>query len=106
LIIAALEPQPFFNICESTTAILFLGTPHRGSSTTELPKVLANIACIGTFWFTGFMRLDLLRSLAKGSKELEEISIAFRTQAASVRIVSFVEQKATPPFSERVRRRT
>ncbi|KAI9762477.1 MAG: hypothetical protein M1840_001237 [Geoglossum simile] len=102
LIIAALEPQHFINIRESTTAILFLGTPHRGSSTTELPKVLANIARIGTSWFTGFMRPDLLRSLAKGSKELGEISVAFRTQVASMRIVSFVEQKATPPFSKRV----
>ncbi|KAH0558568.1 hypothetical protein GP486_004775 [Trichoglossum hirsutum] len=106
LIIAALEPQHFINIRESTTAILFLGTPHRGSSTTELPKVLANIARIGTCWLTGLMKTELLRSLAKGSKELEEISIAFRNQAASMRIVSFVEQKATPPFSERVRHQT
>jgi hypothetical protein len=106
LIIAALEPQYFINIRESTTAILFLGTPHRGSSTTELPKVLANIVRIGTSRFTGFIRQDLLRSLAKGSKELGEISIAFRTQVASIRIVSFVEQKATPPFSGRVRHRT
>jgi hypothetical protein len=89
----------------SVAGILFLATPHRGSSETQFPTVLtsiANVALSGTSRFVGNMRSDLIKALEKDSKILKEISTSFRHQARSMKIASFIEQSLTPPAKSRV----
>lgn len=43
-----------------------------------------------------------MKSLEKDSKVLKSISTNFRNQASKFKIVSFIEQKTTPPLKERV----
>lgn len=105
LVIALIDAEDYTNIRDSVIGILFLGTPHRGSSTTQLPQVLANIAnaaLTGTARFTGHIRTDLLKSLERDSEVLKSISTNFRNQASNIKIVSFIEQNTTPPFKQRV----
>ncbi|KAE8454609.1 hypothetical protein EG329_000232 [Mollisiaceae sp. DMI_Dod_QoI] len=104
LLTANLEFKIYPNIQNRVIGILFLATPHRGSSTTRLPHVLANVANVlnPTAGITGQIRTDLLRTLEKDSGELEIISTDFRNLASSFKIVSFIEQNATPPSKERV----
>jgi ankyrin repeat domain-containing protein 50 len=100
-----IDAEDYANIRDSVIGILFLGTPHRGSSTTQLPQVLANItnaALAGATRHTGQIRADLLKSLEKDSGVLKTLSTNFRNQASNIKIVSFIEQKTTPPFKQRV----
>jgi hypothetical protein len=93
------------NIRTSVTAILFLGTPHRGSEETGFPLVLtaiANVALAGASRFVGSMRSDLIKSLERDSKILKDISTNFRHQTGDIKIASFIEQKRTPPANSRV----
>jgi hypothetical protein len=106
LIIAKTEDGLFDPIRKSVTGILFLGTPHRGSSEANLPIVLTNIANLapsGTSLFVGQMRSDLLKTLEKDSIELKDISTSFRNQTRKIKIASFIEQNRTPPVKSRVR---
>ena len=80
--------------------IFFLGTPHRGSSQTQLPLVLTSIANLA---LGGTMRTDLIKSLQKDSLVLKDIATNFRNQTRHIRIASFVEQEKTPPALARVR---
>jgi hypothetical protein len=97
-----IDAEDYANIRDSVIGILFLGTPHRGSSTTQFPLVLANImnvvALPGTTRFTGQMRVDLI----KNSDVLKELSTNFRYQVSNIEIISFIEQKTTPPLKQRV----
>lgn len=106
LVIAKIEDELFDSIWISVAGILFLGTPHRGSSETQFPMVLtsiANVALSGTTRFVGAMRSDLIKALEKDSKILKDVSTSFRNQARSIKIASFIEQSLTPPAKSRVR---
>ncbi|KAH0559359.1 hypothetical protein GP486_004127 [Trichoglossum hirsutum] len=108
MVIARLDAVDYGNILECTKGILFLSTPHRGSSTTRWPVLLSNVLNVALTTpklpasYAGSFRNDLLNSLLKDSDELQAISENFRNQIHSVKIVSFVEQNTTPPFSKRV----
>ncbi|PMD49359.1 uncharacterized protein K444DRAFT_549306 [Hyaloscypha bicolor E] len=105
LVIAKIEDELFDPIRKSVAGILFLGTPHRGSSETQFPMILtsiANLALRGTSRFTGAMRSDLIEGLKKDSKSLKEISTSFRNQTRNMKIASFIEQSCTPPAKSRV----
>jgi|SRR5450432_540385 len=102
---ALIDNELYENIRTSVTAILFLGTPHRGSGETGFPLVLttiANVALAGTSRFVGSMRSDLIKSLEKDCKILKDISTNFRNQTQSIKIASFIEQNHTPPAKSRV----
>lgn len=104
--IAKIEDEIFDSIRISVAGILFLGTPHRGSSETQFPIVLtsiANVALSGTSRFVGAMRSDLIKALQKDSKILKEISTSFRNQTQCMKIASFIEQSFTPPAKSIVR---
>jgi hypothetical protein len=108
MIIARLDAVDYSDLLECTKGILFLSTPHRGSSTTIWPLLLSNILNVALTMpklpatYAGSFRNDLLNGLLKESQELQTISESFRNQIHNTKIVSFVEQNITPPFSERV----
>ncbi|KAI9774712.1 MAG: hypothetical protein M1839_001673 [Geoglossum umbratile] len=104
-LIIALIDKIYDNIRASVTAILFLGTPHRGSEETGFPLVLtsiANMALAGTSRFIGSARSDLIKSLEKDSKMLKDISTDFRDQTRDIKVASFIEQNCTPPAKNRI----
>ncbi|KFY21533.1 hypothetical protein V493_07326 [Pseudogymnoascus sp. VKM F-4281 (FW-2241)] len=106
LVTAKIEDSLFDNIRESVAAIAFLSTPHRGSSSTDLPLILAgvaNFALLGATRFLGTTRSDLIEALKKDSLGLKDISSNFRNQTINMNIASFTEQVITPPAKERVR---
>ncbi|OBT84698.1 hypothetical protein VE02_06122 [Pseudogymnoascus sp. 03VT05] len=103
LIIAKNEDLLYDNTRKSVAGIALLSTPHRGSSQTELPLVLANIANValsGVGRYVGSMRSDLIKSLEKDSMSLKDISTNFRDQTENMKIASFYELKTTPPVNK------
>jgi hypothetical protein len=82
---AKLEDGRYADILQSTCIFfififIFLGTPHRGSSATTFPQVLANIVnatltSVGST-FSHF-RSDLLKQLTSDSDFLMEIAVSF-----------------------------
>lgn len=81
----------FEAIKKSTYGILFLGTPHKGSESVSLGRIVAQIAKIS------FQdpKTQLLKSLKENSKELQDLSVEFSKLHSLFRIVSFYEQKET-----------
>ena len=95
------------SLSTSVSGILFLGTPHRGSSTASYANVLSQIAntvIIGgqLSRLTGSMRTDLVRQLETNEKDLLNISEDFRVQTSSIRIASFIEQTTMKGRNHRV----
>lgn len=84
-------------IIDDTSGILFLGTPHQGSSVSLAGAVLA--------WMTGFLGSDmtLLLSLKSNNQQLSTLAAKFKHCVASsnkrrqenIRISSFYETKKT-----------
>lgn len=85
------------DIVDDTSGILFLGTPHQGSSVSVAGAVLA--------WMTGFLGSDttLLLSLKSDDQQLSTLAANFKLCIASsnkhrkenIRITSFYETKKT-----------
>jgi len=101
------EPENYPNIPKSLTAILFLGTPHQGSSNARYASVLArtaNIALIGSqaSRFIGIMRTDLVKTLQKHEPELLAVAEDFKVHTAKIKIAFFVEGKTMPGSNTRV----
>jgi hypothetical protein len=77
-------------------AVLFLGTPHQGSSYARYANIMAetaNFLAIGTQTsrFTGKIRTDLLKSLKTHEAELLRIAEDFRAHTIDIQIRSFVK---------------
>lgn len=103
MITASLDRDDYGHIRDSTKGILFLSTPHRGSTAIPWPKLLSNIGNVAltytkTSGWLGTFRTDLLKLLEKDSAELVNITVDFRNQHKGIKIVSFYEGDATPPF--------
>lgn len=79
-----------------TYGILFLGTPHRGSSTASLGEVAYGIRTA----VTKMPNLNLLRALRKNSPMLQQISDAFSQNQSrfNIQIASFHEELETRKF--------
>jgi hypothetical protein len=108
LIIAKNESGNYPGIADSVKAILFLGTPHQGSTTARYGEVLAQIANVfvvatQTSRASGTMRSELLRSLRASENGLLAIAEDFRVHTARIKIFSFIEQKSMKGLNQRVR---
>ncbi|RDL35776.1 uncharacterized protein BP5553_06388 [Venustampulla echinocandica] len=102
LIIAKIDDEPYENIRKFVKGIMFLATPHRGTSETQFPKLLARIANVATNMtgiapFIVSTRPDLIEAIEKDSNILLDISTNFRNQTKNLKIASFTEQSVTPP---------
>jgi hypothetical protein len=89
-------------------AILFLGTPHQGSSHAGYAAILAqtaNFMAIGTqaSRLTRKLRTDLVKSLKSHEAELLRIAEDFKVHTADIQIRSFVEGKIIKGLNRRVR---
>ena len=74
VIIARNEPQNYPGIGKAVRAILFLGTPHQGSTSAEYATILARTANVLVIRsqvsrFIGPMRTDLLKTLQRHKSE-------------------------------------
>ena len=90
LILAKLLPG-YLSIAEGIKAIVFMGTPHRGSRISSYMTPLSRI--INGVSLASPIRADLLGSLKVLSQELSEISELAASQLSNIPIISFYEQK-------------
>ncbi|KAF8426994.1 hypothetical protein EV426DRAFT_636094 [Tirmania nivea] len=86
---------------QAVYGILFLGTPHNGSSLASLGKVISNV--LSTVSPLHPARA-LITALQQDSKVLFEITQDFVKVARTIHLVSFFEMKMTPiaPFIKRI----
>jgi hypothetical protein len=95
-LIKAVSNPSYKNIFDSTSAILFLATPHGGSDETKLPLSIANVAN-GLLAFpmrvSGRVRDDLIMPLVRGSSVLRDTQHEFRDKKLyeGIMIASFQE---------------
>ncbi|TVY14174.1 Ankyrin repeat domain-containing protein [Lachnellula arida] len=105
LTIASNDPTRYGDIHSSTTSILFMATPHRGSDHAALFSGIAEIAnwpLAGTLSrFKGKVRDDLIRGLEKDSPAIRKIAEDFR-KLEGLKFFSFVEMNRTKPLSRKV----
>ena len=94
VLIEALHHQQFIDVYKYTSGIVFLGTPHRGSSSANLALTLAKIIRVGP----GALRVnqDLLREVQRNSSQVDEINQKFaHAVVESLLIGSFYETQVT-----------
>jgi len=106
LIQARLDEREYPGIRDSTKAIIFLSTPHRGSNAAVWPLFLSNIVNTCTYVGRGVggrVNGELIKAVKSGSDGLSALSRNFRNQTDGVRIVSCYEQNATTPLFDLVR---
>ncbi|KAL9114813.1 MAG: hypothetical protein Q9187_007403 [Circinaria calcarea] len=100
----AKEDLQYASIYESTCAVFFFGTPHRGAGDiANTGAMLANIinAC-SVFSDRLFIRSDLVEALKSGSPILEGISESFRHRLGDFQIVTCYEGETLSPLKSTV----
>jgi hypothetical protein len=103
---AVINPH-YTPIYEQTLAILFLGTPHRGTEKADLVATVAavlNASEVLTRRPT--LRRDLITTLRTHSRYLEDISEAFAHRTRDFDIVTFYEGRSLPQYKDVVGRTT
>src|SRR5450432_3864921 len=103
--LTAYDEERFHPVWLCSKAAIFMGTPHRGSGSASLGKVLGTITNVvlqasGTQRFTGRIRTSLLRDLNQDSTELLRIVDSFMQKASAFRIVTFYETEVTPIIND------
>jgi hypothetical protein len=89
------------DISQSVQGIVFLGTPHRGSSSADYSRILSlAVNAVGrsaqVTRFTGSTRTDLLQALRTNSRDLLSIGEDFSRLADGFAIASFIETNRMP----------
>ncbi|KAH0555801.1 hypothetical protein GP486_006255 [Trichoglossum hirsutum] len=87
--------QRYNSISESTTGIIFLGTPHRGSEDAAYGKVLATVATV----ILNNPPPRLVNTLQVNSETLMRLTTEFRLQLPRYQVYSFYEMKPMKMFS-------
>lgn len=100
----AFDRDQFRDIWRASKGVIFMGTPHRGSTSAGLGKTLGNIAnaailATGSYFFNRGVKTALLNNLAQESTELIRIADDFTQRASALRIITFYETIITPPMS-------
>ena len=106
--IIAHENDHLSPVLHATRAIVFMGTPHRGSAIAAAVKPIAALMNVWldvsmTSALIGSMRSDLIDLLKRDSDKLDDINDAFRQRARNIIILSFYETLNYPRLSQLVR---
>jgi hypothetical protein len=88
--IIAFEDPDYQTIFQSTRAILFMGTPHKGSSKATLGKLFAHIASAVIM-----PNKELLRTLERDSKVLQDVTFSWKHHYPGLQIASCYELRPT-----------
>ncbi|CAG7940614.1 unnamed protein product [Penicillium salamii] len=86
----AKEDPKYTSIRNSTSGLVFFGTPHRGAKAVELGKIAARVA---RFVSNGHASNDLMNCLEHNSLFTRQMTDRFRHQLEDYRVVSFIEGK-------------
>lgn len=108
-LITAHQRSEFKYIWSASKAIVFMGTPHRGSHYATYGKTLGDIANVAshmsfTHRFTGGIRTSLIETLTQENGELDGISEAFPSivEGSALHIISVYETENHPLTSNPV----
>ncbi|KAH7024721.1 ankyrin repeat-containing domain protein [Microdochium trichocladiopsis] len=91
LITATLSGAEYSDIAKSIRGVVFMGTPHRGSTAANFAGFFSKLISIPTLSHT--VGSDLLATLKTNSPTLEQITRQSKHRLASLSIISFFEQK-------------
>ena len=99
--VTARNSEQYRSVWLGSKAVIFLGTPHRGSSAAEYGKVLGGIARVvldlsGSALLFGSINKKLIESLEQESRELLNIAEVFVPLSSSLHIVTYYETVAYP----------
>lgn len=97
--ISAHEDETFAEVLRTTKAIMFMGTPHRGSdiATSLVPLIDAinlGLRYSGGSRIAGIMRHDLVDMLSRNSTALDDINESFIPRAKNMHIISCYETRS------------
>ncbi|KAF1841306.1 uncharacterized protein K460DRAFT_419391 [Cucurbitaria berberidis CBS 394.84] len=107
-LLLAKEPKSQYgDILAATTAVIFLGTPHRGSRIADTGKAVGDFAnallrVAQVTSLTGAIRSDLVSALSADSDSLQALATSFHDQLDHLDIVTFYERKIAFPLSSLV----
>jgi hypothetical protein len=97
LVIAHEDNVTYGGVLQSVKGVIFLGTPHRGSSVATLGGVVGTIVNLPGL-ATKTVRTDLLDYLRPESRHLQDLAISVRNRLADLTVVSFYESEAQYPL--------
>ncbi|KAK0611365.1 Alpha/Beta hydrolase protein [Immersiella caudata] len=97
LVFAHEDDATYGGVLKSVTGVVFLGTPHRGSSAATLGSVVGTIVNLPGLPAKS-VRTDLLDYLKPGSRQLQDLAISVRNRLANLTVVSFYESEAQYPL--------
>ncbi len=100
-LVIAYQLEEFRDLWLGSKAVVFMGTPHRGSPDASFGKILGDVANLalhisGTHRLAGGINSTLIESLSQESKELLGIAEDFVPRASALHIVSCYETKTYP----------
>ncbi|KAF2012750.1 hypothetical protein BU24DRAFT_395880 [Aaosphaeria arxii CBS 175.79] len=107
LVLAHEDDRLYGDILSAASAIVFFGTPHRGSATADIGKIVGKIVnvCLRasqTTRIAGSIRDDLLTTLGSNSQALGDLATSSRNRLRNMDIVTFHETETMPGLSELV----
>ena len=96
--IAAHQNERFAEVLRTTRAIMFMGTPHRGSDIAAslgplIEAINFGLKYSGGSLIAGSMRHDLVKMLSCNSSALDEINESFMPRAKNMHIISCYETR-------------
>ncbi|PNP78173.1 hypothetical protein FNYG_08490 [Fusarium nygamai] len=104
LVTAHQDNHLYGEVLSSIIGVVFLGTPHRGSTVANLGSICGVI--VNTFWSTASagvgprtVRTDLLNNVIYDSDALQDLTMSARVRLGSISVVSCFETEPTPPLS-------
>ena len=89
------------SVWQGSKAVIFMGTPHRGSDPAKFGEIIGDITNIalllsGSDYLYGSVNTSLFKVLRKDSKELSNINEDFIPLTKFLNITSFYETKTHP----------
>ncbi|KAF2279455.1 uncharacterized protein EI97DRAFT_492076 [Westerdykella ornata] len=107
LVLAHEDDRLHGDILSATSAVIFFGTPHRGSKKADIAKIVGSVVnvCLRASQTAGIARSirdDLLTTLGSNSQALSDLAISSRNRLRNLEIVSFYETETMPGLAELV----